>query len=433
MATFMSPDYRYSVIAEAKFVRHFNSHIMNQNIKKAIIACFCTFTMIGCGSDETQASSEEDATVYPKARLWAQAADSCNSVLIDQFMNKEKGTFYACAHDAMPDRTKFLYWQQAHLMDVLVYAYERVKDDDPQKAATYENHFKLWVANHANNWYDWQGHGDTTGFLNEFIDDMAWITCTLIHMSEATGDDSYFNLAQAIYDTHIITQAREDGKGRALPWKSTDPTDQDTRYVCTNAPACLAACKLYMKLKTHKYLEDARSLYSFITTNLLKSDGRLEEPPLTYTQGTFAEAARLLYHITDEADYMKKAQLAINYTILNDRCLDPDRKLLRHEGTNDDQAIFKAVFIPYAVNLVLDEEAGFTTRKEVKAFLLHNAETLWFGHTDRNTWPDTYCGFYWGETYSVAQDANRTAYACAQGSGASLLENVARMCRELKE
>lgn len=405
---------------------------MNKTVKKTLFVCTCTLLMTGCNSDETKASSPE-GTITPKAQMWAQAADSCNFVLIDQFMDKEKGTFWGCTQNAMPDRTKFLYWQQAHLMDVLVYAYERVKKQDPKKAAEYENYFKLWVENHANNWYDWKGHGDTTGFLNEFIDDMAWISSTLIHMTEATGDETYFDIAKTIYDTHMITQMREDSKGGALPWKSNDPLDKDTRYICTNAPACVVACKLYTKTKEKKYLADAQKLYDFITANLLKSDGRLEEPPLTYTQGTFAEAARLLFHITGEQDYMKKAQLAINYTILNDRCLDGDRKLLRHEGGNDDQAIFKAVFIPYAVNLALDKDAGFTTRKDIKEFLLHNAETLWLKHTDRSTWPKTYCGFYWGETFSVEKDENRTAYSCAQGSGASLLENVARMCREMKE
>lgn len=405
---------------------------MNKTLKKMLFLFASIFMLTGCNSDEAKASSLENGTT-PKAQMWSQAADSCNLVLIDQFMNKEKGTFWACTQDALPERTKYLYWQQAHIMDVLVYAYERIKDDDSTKAAEYENYFKLWVANHANNWYDWSGHGDTTGFLNEFIDDMAWISCTLIHMTEATGDESYYNIAKTIYDTHMATQAREDEKGWALPWKSTDSQDQDTRYICTNAPACVVACKLYAKTQENQYLVDAQNLYDFIVGNLLMPDGRLEEPPLTYTQGTFAEAARLLYHITGEQDYMNKAQLAVNYTILNDRCLDQERKLLRHEGDNDDQAIFKAVFIPYAVNLALDEDAGFTTKKDIKEFLLHNAETLWFEHTDRNTWPETYCGFYWGETFSKENDRNQTAYSCAQASGASLLENVARMCIELKE
>ena len=43
--------------------------------------------------------------------------------------------------------------------------------------------------------------------------------------------------------------------------------------------------------------------------------------PLTYTQGTFGEACRQLYHITQEREYMRKAELVINYTMTSDRCL----------------------------------------------------------------------------------------------------------------
>ncbi len=53
------------------------------------------------------------------------------------------------------------------------------------------------------------GQGDETGFLNEFIDDMAWISSTMLHMTEATGDDTYFNMAKKIYDTHMVTRARK--------------------------------------------------------------------------------------------------------------------------------------------------------------------------------------------------------------------------------
>lgn len=89
---------------------------------------------------------------------------------------------------------------------------------------------------------------------------------------------------------------------------------------------------------------------------MLKGDGRVEEPPLTYTQGTFGEACRQLYHITQERQYMRKAEEVINYTMTSDRCLQ--NWILRDEGTSMDGSIFKAVFIPYAVNLALDEKAS---------------------------------------------------------------------------
>ena len=86
-------------------------------------------------------------------RDFSSRADSLNEVLVQRFMNLSKGTFWAVPKNRAEcvEATKFIYWQQAHAMDVLVYAYERIKDSDPEKAAKYKNYMELWYANHANN------------------------------------------------------------------------------------------------------------------------------------------------------------------------------------------------------------------------------------------------------------------------------------------
>lgn len=147
-----------------------------------------------------------------------------------------------------------------------------------------------------------------------------------------------------------------------MPWKS----DDKSRNACTNSPGCLVAAKLYRKFGGENYLEDAKMLYKYIVGSLLKSDGRVEEPPLTYTQGTFGEACRQLYHITQEREYMRKAELVINYTMTSDRCLQ--NWILRDEGTNMDGSIFKAVFVPYAVNLALDDDTSDFVKSVLKLF-----------------------------------------------------------------
>ena len=53
-------------------------------------------------------------------------ADSTNFVLIDQFMNTTKGTFWATPKGVNSSNT-YIYWQQAHAIDVIIYAYERHK------------------------------------------------------------------------------------------------------------------------------------------------------------------------------------------------------------------------------------------------------------------------------------------------------------------
>lgn len=85
-------------------------------------------------------------------------------------------------------------------------------------------------------------------------------------------------------------------------------------------------------------------------------------------------ACRQLYHITQEREYMRRAELVINYTMTSDRCLQ--NWILRDEGTNMDGSIFKAVFVPYAVNLALDDDTSDFVKKRIKTFLLGQCRSI---------------------------------------------------------
>ncbi len=393
--------------------------VRNENATLIRVAEYGMYHIAAVAIDNYGHRSEKtEITATPAEKdtpfTWAAMADSCTYVLIEQFMNKQKGTFYSTPHD-IDGSSWNIYWQQAHAMDVVVYSYERVKESDPELAATYENYFRLWFANDANNYNN--DPSDATGFLNDFTDDMCWICLTLLHQTEATGDNTYAETAKTVYDEYIITRAWTDEKGTGLPWKASDKG----RNACTNSPGCLIAAKLYQRYGDEKYLSDAKMLYDFMANGNIAElkDGRVEEPPLTYTQGTFGEACRRLYHITGEIKYMQMAERVINYAATSGRCLTDG--ILRSEGTSMDQSIFKAVYIPYAVNLVLDEKASYSVRTSLKAFLEKNAETL-RTHLNRRAWPEMYCDYYWGTTFSGG-----TASMGAQTSGASLMEGVARL------
>ena len=327
-------------------------------------------------------------------------------------MNKSKGTFWSTPKD-MSDESTYIYWQQAHAMDVVIYSYKRIKDTNKQLAATYRTYFERWYANHANNYH--RNPSDETGFLNDFTDDMCWICLTLIHLSEATGDEKFAQTAKIVYDKYIITRAWTDDKGTGLPWNTT----QNDRNACTNSPGCLVAAKLYQRYEDGNYLSDAKKLYEYVINNSYNADGRVEEPPLTYTQGTFGEACRQLYHITQESKYMDKAKQVINYAATSDRCLR--NGILRDEGSSMDQSIFKSVYIPYAVNLALDEASG-SIGKHLITFLKNNAETLRM-NLNHAAYPAMYCNYWWGEMWKSSEPASMGA----QVSGASLMEGIARL------
>lgn len=363
--------------------------------------------------DDIDGNGDNETVAMP----WAALADSCTTVLIDNFMNKDTGTFWASQRNSADD-SHFIYWQQAHALDVVLYAYARVKDTDPKKAEQYMNYIKKWYENDANNYNNsHDSEGEYGGFYNDFTDDMAWICLTLMHIGRTTGEDKYFQTAKDVFDKYMWPRKITDAKGTGLPWKGSEMT-AGSRNACTNAPSCLVSALLYQKYKGD-YLEKAETLYDYCIANMPDGE-RVEEPPLTYTQGTFGEACRQLYHITKDNKYMSKAAQVLMYAFESNRCTNTQARLLRHEGESMDQALFKAVLIPYAVNYVLDPDAAPYSAKKLTELIYHNAKSL-SKNLNRRMYPRMYCGYYWGEP------ASGTVNMGAQASGASLMEGAARL------
>ena len=363
-------------------------------------------------------------------------ADSSTNAFIESFMIKNKGVF----NDRYQTYAFNAYWTQAHAIDVVIYAYQRHKGINTSIANKYLNYIKLWYKNKTNNYAGAAASNTTTPntstdykmFENPYTDDMCWITLTLLHIGEATGTNSYSVVARQVFDNYIIKRAKEDEEtgGLWLPWNTDAGSGPNA---CTQSPATLIAAKLYQKYGTAKYLDYAKKLYAYTSKKIVKSDGRVEEPPLTYTQGTFGEACRVLYHVTDESATVKNKYKSLAFTYLNyaftsDRCTNGSN-ILRHEGTSGDQSIFKAVLIPYAVNFVLDEEMSTNNRTSLCRLILKNTTTMW-KNLDLSRYPIVFCNYDWTKPYTGADKDASMGAAC---SGASLMENSARMCRAITD
>lgn len=358
-------------------------------------------------------------TPQPAEDHWAALADSCTNVLVTNFLDKSKGTFWSTPND-IEHSTTYIYWQQAHALDVLLNCTERVKDSDPNRAALYLEYADKWYRNYANNYNrTYRGEGEYGGFFNDYTDDMAWICLTLIRITEVSGNAKYRDTAREVFDRYIWPRRVKVDKGTGLPW-TNHAEDQKNLNACTNSPSCLVAAKLYEAYKENSYLDIAKTLYAYNIANMPDAE-RVEEPPLTYTQGTFGEACRRLYHITGETAYLAKAGAVLKYAFTSNRCTDSATGILRHEGTDMDQSLFKAVLIPYAVNYVLDDKADGYTAQTIREKLLLCAKQL-DRHLDRTMYPRMYCDYFWGTTFK-----DGTASMGAQTSGASLMEGVARL------
>ena len=125
--------------------------------------------------------AQGESALYQTIKVnYETKADSMVNAFIESFMIKSKGVF----NDKYQQYAFNAYWTQAHAMDVIIYCYERHKEDNKTLANTYKKYMSLWYANKANNYSGAaaSSSGTYTMFQNPYTDDMCWITLTLLHM-----------------------------------------------------------------------------------------------------------------------------------------------------------------------------------------------------------------------------------------------------------
>ena len=123
-------------------------------MKKTIILLTAAAALVSCGVDDIYYGEMYDPSSLTEAPYlidWDAAADSVDVALIDNFMVKDEGIFWINNDPASDPGANWVnYWGQAHAMDVVIDAYLRIKDSDPDRAAEYENYMRLWHQNRAN-------------------------------------------------------------------------------------------------------------------------------------------------------------------------------------------------------------------------------------------------------------------------------------------
>ena len=343
---------------------------------------------------------------------WTQAADSCSQAFIKRFYCSENRNGYQWVFSYNAYNNGQLngnnYWQQAHCMNAVVDYYNRIKDSNPEEAATIENYFQKWYEKKGNNYEGNATYRGTTGFGNDFTDDTCWITIALLQMYDATGNQTYFDTAKTLWDEDIWPRHMLNQYGW-LPWKYTDLGANE----CTNGPGAIIAAMMSAYAKeagneeaAAEYLEQA---YTCFDQNLdvMASDGTLGSIPLSYTQGTCMEAGRLIWHLSGDEAYLIKAVLAARGQMESSRMNEAynGEYISRDEGPDENNSIFHAVMFHWAARMIMDSEIDAVDpeiRHELYTYLRRHAEYYWTLGIDKDDFEDSYFGV---KCYQPREDA----------------------------
>lgn len=385
------------------------------------IAAAAFLCATACGREDTYKAGFFTPDTGIESRYdWDAAADSAVNVLVDRFMDKNTGTFWTISDNVDPGLSTFNYWPQAHAMDVIVDAYLRIKDSDPERAGQYEKYMASWHKNRANNY-------NGPDYYNAYTDDMEWIVLTLLRMYEATGVQEYFDFARDTYDKWIITRWTDDENGGGIRW-SLDAGN--SKNACSNGPAAICAMRLYGFTSEQKYMDDAVKIYGWLSENLYNpstgmvadnmAGGKVNGGALSYNQGTFMGAAHLLYKATKDSRYLAEAMKAARHQ-MDSRSTDGIMNA-EADKANSDNALFKGIFIRYATLMVNDTVFDFRFREELKRYISQNAITCWSDGIDKSEGSDMFFNYDWRSPYT-----GENGYLNPQVSATTLIEAMTRL------
>lgn len=358
---------------------------------------------------------------------WTNAADSTSTAFITRFYcNTNRNGYQGVFSYSEYNRNSSMwngnnYWQQAHAMAAVVDYYLRIKDSNSSMKSTLEGYFKMWYDKKGNNYEgnaSWRG---PYGFGNDFTDDTCWIIIALFQLYDATGDETYFTAAKATWDECVWPRSNSS-KGGWLPWKMTQPGEFNC---CTNGPGAIAAAMLagYAKkagqtAESNKYLEQAKKCFSQNVADMTGRNGEVGTVPLSYTQGTCMEAGRLIWRLTGDRSYLDYAILAAKAQMTSGRMNSTynGQKVARHEGDDENNAIFHAVFYHWAARFATDsgiDAYDKTVRNDLKKYVKRHAELYWSVGIDKANWERSYFSVEAWKPRDIAQGGSQGAYASA--------------------
>lgn len=335
---------------------------------------------------------------------WADAADSVSKAFIKRFYcssnrNGYDGVF--SYHEYNQRGNNFNnYWQQAHAMGAMVDYYNRIEYSDPDEAALIRSYFRRWYDKRGNNYEGKSETKGSSGFGNNFTDDTCWIINALLQMYDATENETYYEAAKKTWDECVRPRFAKNKYGY-LPWKLDDLGANE----CTNGPGAIAAATLarYAQERGNaeeyeQYLKEALKCFDQ-NIAAMNNDGTLGNPALSYTQGTCMEAGRLIWHLTGEEGYLRKAISAargqMNSGGMNETY--ESERIMRDEGTDENNSIFHAVLFHWAARMAIDREidaVDVRIRSELYRYLLRHASYYWTRGIDKTPlgWEESYFG-----------------------------------------
>lgn len=266
------------------------------------------------------------------------------------------------------DDEVFNYWWLAHLIDCRIDAYERTRDSSRLAQAK---------AVHAN---IVERNGGS--LFNDYFDDMLWFALASLRLWHVSGEEKYKSDAIALWN-HVVEYGWNDTLGPSLAWRKQQLAYKNTP---ANAPLAILGARLFKVTGEERYLDYSRKAFSWLTHNLVHSDGfvddginRLDDGKIdtqwefTYNQGVYIGAALELHDILKEDTYL---EAAVRTALVSIDRLTVDG-VFKDEGEGGDEGLFKGIWYRYVGILMSNLRKDSDVRQRLIEFIEISTDHMW--------------------------------------------------------
>jgi uncharacterized protein YyaL (SSP411 family) len=181
----------------------------------------------------------------------------------------------------------------------------------PQLAAYADALEKYWIVDNGIGGYSVLPEQQRA---DRYYDDNVWIVLALIEALEATRDEKYLERAERTM--RFVLSGEDDELGGGIYWRERRRNSKNT---CSNAPAIVAALRLYQKTTNAQHLATAERLYDWTCSHLqddndglfwdnLRLSGRLDRRKYSYNSALMIRANCLSFEVTKDPKYLAEAQ-----------------------------------------------------------------------------------------------------------------------------
>ncbi len=265
------------------------------------------------------------------------------------------------------------FWDRAEMMEILLDAFEVTKD--PKYAKRFDLMYNNFITDNKEDW-----------MYNKYNDDITWAVLFCVRGYLLTGNKTYLQKGKDQFDK-MYARAFTNSYGGGLIWFET----KTSKNACINGPAMVACCYLAQATGDTTYYDKAIALYTWSKVHLLnaatgkvndnvdmnKNTGMIRTSTWssTYNQGTYLDAAVMLYKHTKEASYLAEAEKIARYT----RDSMYSAKVMNNEDNGNDLPGFKGIFARYARKYAFE-----TGKTDLNGWLRLNAKTAYNNRNSQN-------------------------------------------------